>query len=195
MCAATILLNRAARTYGDGVVAAISVSNKVFAVIFAVMVGYGQGFAPVVGYNYGAKAYDRSKKINYIYNDKSNSGGQFLQADLSGCLPRRLFLYLAKTALKKLVFYPCACMPVSPAAHAALSDNRYAVSGSRTDKESSCFIIRPAGNILSAPYFSAAAVFSGTGRSSYAGNCRHPCRRVFTPVFPMVSAYFEKRRK
>lgn len=62
VCVATILLNRAARTYGDGVVAAISVSNKVFAVIFAVMVGYGQGFAPVVGYNYGAKAYDRVKK-------------------------------------------------------------------------------------------------------------------------------------
>ena len=49
VCVATILLNRAAREYGDDVVAAISVSNKAFAILFAVMVGYGQGFAPVVG--------------------------------------------------------------------------------------------------------------------------------------------------
>ena len=59
---ATILLNRAAREYGDDVVAAISVSNKVFAILFAVMVGYGQGFAPVAGYNYGAKKNDRVRK-------------------------------------------------------------------------------------------------------------------------------------
>lgn len=62
VCVATILLNRAAREYGDDVVAAISVSNKVFAILFAVMVGYGQGFAPVVGYNYGAKENDRVRK-------------------------------------------------------------------------------------------------------------------------------------
>lgn len=62
VCVATILLNRAAREYGDDVVAAISVSNKVFAILFAVMVGYGQGFAPVAGYNYGAKKNDRVRK-------------------------------------------------------------------------------------------------------------------------------------
>ena len=62
VCVATILLNRAARAYGDDVIAAISVSNKVFAILFAVMGGYGQGFAPVVGYNYGAKENDRVKK-------------------------------------------------------------------------------------------------------------------------------------
>lgn len=62
VCVATILLNRAARAYGDDVIAAISVSNKVFAILFAVMVGYGQGFVPVVGYNYGAKENDRVKK-------------------------------------------------------------------------------------------------------------------------------------
>lgn len=55
-------MNRAAREYGDDVVAAISVSNKVFAILFAVMVGYGQGFAPVAGYNYGAKKNDRVRK-------------------------------------------------------------------------------------------------------------------------------------
>ena len=62
VCVATILLNRTAREYGDDVVAAISVSNKVFALLFAVMGGYGQGFAPVAGYNYGAKKNDRVRK-------------------------------------------------------------------------------------------------------------------------------------
>ncbi len=62
VCMATIMINRAASAYGDDTVAAISVANKVFAIIFAATVGYGQGFSPVAGYNFGAKKYDRVKK-------------------------------------------------------------------------------------------------------------------------------------
>ena len=59
MCLAGVFLNRSCRMYGDDVVAAMSIANKIFAVIFAILVGYGQGFAPVAGYNYGAKLYGR----------------------------------------------------------------------------------------------------------------------------------------
>lgn len=59
---ATILLNRAAAQYGDDPVAAMSIVGKVFMIIFAVGLGVGQGYMPVLGYNYGAKLYDRSRR-------------------------------------------------------------------------------------------------------------------------------------
>lgn len=58
----TMLLNRSARDYGDAAVAAMSISGKLFMLIFAVMIGIGQGFQPVAGFNYGAKKYDRVRK-------------------------------------------------------------------------------------------------------------------------------------
>lgn len=58
----TILLNRSARIYGDPAVAAMSIVGKIFMVLYAVMIGIGQGFQPVVGYNYGAKKIARVKK-------------------------------------------------------------------------------------------------------------------------------------
>lgn len=61
VCLAGILLNRRCMEYGDDAMAAMSVSNKIFAVLFAALVGYGQGFSPVAGYNFGAKKYDRVK--------------------------------------------------------------------------------------------------------------------------------------
>lgn len=58
----TMLLNRSARIYGDPAVAAMSIVGKIFMLIFAVLIGIGQGFQPVVGFNYGAKKYERVKK-------------------------------------------------------------------------------------------------------------------------------------
>lgn len=62
MCVAAVLLSRSCRRYGDTALANITVANKIFAVVFAVLVGYGQGFAPVCGFTYGAKMYRRVKR-------------------------------------------------------------------------------------------------------------------------------------
>ena len=59
---ATILLNHAAAQYGDDPVAAMSIVGKVFMIIFAVGLGIGQGYMPVLGYNYGAKRYERVRR-------------------------------------------------------------------------------------------------------------------------------------
>ncbi len=59
---ATMILNRNARIYGDAAVAAMSIVGKIFMLIFAVLIGIGQGFQPVAGFNFGAKKYDRVKK-------------------------------------------------------------------------------------------------------------------------------------
>lgn len=51
---ASVLLNRSAAVYGDSAVAAMSIVGKVFMVLFSILIGFGQGYQPVVGYNYGA---------------------------------------------------------------------------------------------------------------------------------------------
>jgi putative MATE family efflux protein len=63
---ATILLNRACASYGDGAVAAMAIVTKIVMFIASIMIGIGQGFTPVAGYNYGAKRYDRVKKAYWF---------------------------------------------------------------------------------------------------------------------------------
>lgn len=60
--AASILINQQAMVYGDAAVAAIAIVSKIFMMIFSVMIGFGQGYQPVVGYNYGANMMTRVKK-------------------------------------------------------------------------------------------------------------------------------------
>ncbi|MDR0731302.1 MAG: MATE family efflux transporter [Treponema sp.] len=58
----TVFLNRAAGVYGDAAIAAITIVNRVFLLAFSALIGWGQGFQPVCGFNYGAGRYDRVKK-------------------------------------------------------------------------------------------------------------------------------------
>ena len=62
LSASTMALNYNAKLYGDAVVAALSIVTKVFMVIQSIVIGFGQGFQPVLGYNYGAKRLDRVKE-------------------------------------------------------------------------------------------------------------------------------------
>ena len=54
-----IILNQTAGPFGDAAIAAMSIIARVFHLAFAALLGFGQGFQPVSGYNYGAKLYDR----------------------------------------------------------------------------------------------------------------------------------------
>ncbi|MDR2941626.1 MAG: MATE family efflux transporter [Treponema sp.] len=58
----TLLLNHAAGIYGDAVIAAISITNRIFMLASSAVLGFGQAFQPVCGFNFGAKRYDRVKK-------------------------------------------------------------------------------------------------------------------------------------
>ncbi|MDR1956829.1 MAG: MATE family efflux transporter [Treponema sp.] len=58
----TLLLNHVAGRYGDGVVAAMAIVNRVFIMASFALIGFGQGFQPVCGFNYGARRYDRVKR-------------------------------------------------------------------------------------------------------------------------------------
>ena len=60
---ATALLNwQAGQCGGDAAVAAMSVVGRIFMFVFAVMLGIGQGFQPVAGYNYGAGKFNRLRQ-------------------------------------------------------------------------------------------------------------------------------------
>ncbi len=58
----TVALNIAASAYGDAAVAAMSIVGRTFLLVMSMMIGLGQGFMPVSGYNYGAKNYTRVKE-------------------------------------------------------------------------------------------------------------------------------------
>ena len=58
----TLCLNNVAGVYGDEAIAAVSIVSKIIMFAASAMIGYGQGFQPVCGVNYGAKKYDRVKK-------------------------------------------------------------------------------------------------------------------------------------
>lgn len=57
----TMALNFNAKLYGDAAVAALAIVTKVFNVIQSVIIGFGQGFQPVLGFNFGAGRLDRVK--------------------------------------------------------------------------------------------------------------------------------------
>ena len=59
---ATICLNQAAKPYGDAAIAAMGVVQRIMMFGGSAMIGFGQGFQPVCGFNYGAKLYHRVKE-------------------------------------------------------------------------------------------------------------------------------------
>ena len=58
----TIILNKACGVYGDSAVAAMSIVNRIIFFVFSVALGFGQGFQPVSGFNYGAGKYKRVRR-------------------------------------------------------------------------------------------------------------------------------------
>lgn len=56
---ATICLNHAAGVYGDAAIAGMSIVSRIMMFANSALIGFGQGFQPVCGFNYGAKKYKR----------------------------------------------------------------------------------------------------------------------------------------
>ena len=66
----SILLNKgaaiAAGVFADQAIAAMSIVTKVTMMVFSVVIGIGQGYQPVLGYNYGAKRFDRAREAMFF---------------------------------------------------------------------------------------------------------------------------------
>ena len=56
---ASVLLNVASSGFGDAAVAAMSIVTRIMMFINSALIGFGQGFQPVCGFNFGARRYDR----------------------------------------------------------------------------------------------------------------------------------------
>lgn len=66
MSAAAVCLNHAAGDFGEAVIAAVSVVNRVIMLGGSAVIGLGQGFQPVCGFGSGAGRFDRVKKA-YLF--------------------------------------------------------------------------------------------------------------------------------
>ncbi len=58
----TILMNVTAGGFGDAAIAGVSIVTRICLFINSFVIGYGQGFQPVCGFNYGAGLYTRVRK-------------------------------------------------------------------------------------------------------------------------------------
>lgn len=59
---ATTCLNNAAAAFGDPAIAAMSIVSRVMMFANSLVIGFGQGFQPMCGFNYGAKKYGRVRE-------------------------------------------------------------------------------------------------------------------------------------
>ena len=84
------------KVYGDAAVAAVSLANKVYVFIRAFVLGVGQGFQPIAGYNYGAKRLDRVKKV-FVVATIFGSGVAILGTILCACLPTQVMSLFGAT--------------------------------------------------------------------------------------------------
>ena len=80
--AASVALNHMAASYGDAAVAAMSIVGKIFMMLFCVLIGLGQGYQPVAGYNYGAGKYGRVRRAYRFMLHLGNIGMTLLGAGL-----------------------------------------------------------------------------------------------------------------
>ena len=55
-------MNQLASVYGDTAIAALSIVFRVTMFSTAIVLGFGQGFQPVCGFNFGAKKFDRVRR-------------------------------------------------------------------------------------------------------------------------------------
>ena len=112
---AAILLNVAAGRYGDAAIAGMSIVGRICMFINSFLIGFGQGFQPVCGYNYGAGIYSRVREgfwfcvkvgvvfltlcsiIGYIYAPEIVSW--FREDDAECCI--------ARLRTPRVVLHPC----------------------------------------------------------------------------------------
>jgi putative MATE family efflux protein len=76
-----IMLNDIAGNISDSVMAGIGVTNKIMMFPFGIILGFGNGFQPVAGYNWGAKRYDRVEE-SYQFSSRIALIGSVVMAVL-----------------------------------------------------------------------------------------------------------------
>ena len=127
----TVFLNRAAAKYGilafpnlpdnggaDAAQAALGVVQKMFMLAFSISLGIGQGYQPVLGYNYSAKRFDRVRSA-YLVTLAFSTGLMVMFALVCGlCAPWIMGLFSRSIEAKQVgtatLIFQCIAMPLLP---------------------------------------------------------------------------------
>ena len=115
----SVFLNNAAFTYGGAAAqASFGVVQKVFMLAFSISLGIGQGYQPVLGYNYSAKRFDRVKK-SYLFTLAFSTSLMIVFALVCGIFaPQVMKLFSLSDRATEIgtltLRLQCMCMPLLP---------------------------------------------------------------------------------
>lgn len=112
---ASALMNIQGAVYGDAAVAALTISNKIYLLVRNVIIGIGQGFQPVAGYNYGAGDRKRTRQA-FIFATKLGTVICILAAGILAAFAEPIIGWFRADdqviAIGRLaLLYTCAVMP------------------------------------------------------------------------------------
>lgn len=114
----TVLLNWAVKGYGDGAFAAMGVVQKVFTFAFSIALGVGQGYQPVLGYNYSAKRFDRVQgayRFTLVFSTALMSVFAAVCAIVAPFIMRSFLVSSDAIRIGTLALrLQCICMPLLP---------------------------------------------------------------------------------
>ena len=112
---ASALMNIQGAIYGDAAVAALTISNKIYLLVRNVMIGIGQGFQPVAGYNYGAGDRKRTREA-FLFATKLGTVICILAAGIIAAFAGSIIAWFRDdeqvVAIGRVaLLYACAVMP------------------------------------------------------------------------------------
>ena len=114
---AGILLNDLAGNISDSVLAGVGVCTKIMMFPFSIILGFGNGFQPVAGFNWGAKRFDRVRE-SYRFSSVVSLVGGGIMALLLGIFADPIIVVFAGTdpemrEIGKLcIWLQCVALPI-----------------------------------------------------------------------------------
>ena len=147
---AGILLNNLAGDISDSVMAGIGVCTKIMMFPFSIILGFGNGFQPVAGFNWGAKRFDRVKE-SYRFSARVAFWGGLVMAALCIIFADPLIVLFAGTdaEMRRIGAFAIITQSIALPLHAwvaivnmfcvGLGDARGALALA-TARQGSCFI-------------------------------------------------------
>ncbi len=112
---AAALLNLNAVVYGDAAVAAVTIANKLYVFVRNIIIGVGQGFQPVAGYNFGAGDKKRTKSA-FRFAALLGTAVCIISAAVIAAFARPIMLWFCDDIAvadigRATLLYCCAAMP------------------------------------------------------------------------------------